>query len=58
MNAVVLAVTVMLALSLMRVNVVLALFLGAIAGGLSGGLDIHETIAAFSKGLGGGAGIA
>ena len=58
MNAVVLAVTVMLALSLMRVNVVLALFLGAITGGLSGGLDIHETIAAFSKGLSGGAGIA
>ena len=58
MNAVALAVTVMLALSLMRVNVVLALFLGAITGGLSGGLDIHETIAAFSKGLGGGAGIA
>lgn len=58
MNAVILAVTVMLALSLMRVNVVLALFLGALAGGLSGGLNIHETIAAFSEGLGGGAGIA
>ena len=58
MNAVILAVTVMLALSLMRVNVVLALFLGALTGGLSGGLDIHETIAAFSEGLGGGAGIA
>ena len=58
MNAVVLAVAVMLALSLVRVNVVLALFIGAMAGGLSGGLDINETMGAFSKGLGGGAGIA
>ncbi|MGI9273459.1 MAG: Na+/H+ antiporter family protein [Endozoicomonas sp.] len=58
MNAVILAVAVMLALSLVRVNVVLALFIGAMAGGLSGGLDINETMGAFSKGLGGGAGIA
>lgn len=32
MNAVILAVAVMLALSLLRVNVVLALFVGALAG--------------------------
>ena len=58
MNAVILAVAVMLVLSLMRVNVVLALFIGAVSGGLAGGLDISETLAAFSKGLGGGVGIA
>ena len=58
MNAVVLAVAVMLALSVMRVNVVLALFLGAVAGGLSGGLDINSTLSAFTDGLGGGANIA
>ena len=58
MNAVVLAVAVMLTLSVMRVNVVLALFLGAVAGGLSGGLDINSTLSAFTDGLGGGANIA
>lgn len=58
MNAVVLAVAVMLTLSVMRVNVVLALFLGAVAGGLSGGLDINSTLSAFTHGLGGGANIA
>ena len=58
MNAVVLAVAVMLTLSVMRVNVVLALFLGAVAGGLSGGLDINSTLSAFTNGLGGGANIA
>ena len=58
MNAVIVAVTIMLALSVMRVNVVLALFLGALAGGISGGLDMHETLGAFTEGLGGGAGIA
>ena len=42
----------------MRVNVVLALFLGAVAGGLSGGLDINSTLSAFTDGLGGGANIA
>lgn len=58
MNAVILAVAIMLTLSVMRVNVVLALFLGAIAGGLAGGLDIHSTVSAFTDGLGGGANIA
>ncbi|WP_062267791.1 Na+/H+ antiporter family protein [Endozoicomonas arenosclerae] len=58
MNAVILAVAVMLALSLLRVNVVLALFVGALAGGLTGGLDIPQTLEAFSRGLGGGVGIA
>ncbi|WOG28370.1 Na+/H+ antiporter family protein [Endozoicomonas sp. 8E] len=58
MNAVILAVAVMLALSLLRVNVVLALFVGALAGGMIGGLDIFQTLEAFSRGLGGGVGIA
>lgn len=58
MNAVILAVAVMLVLSLLRVNVVLALAVGALAGGLAGGLSINETIDAFTDGLGGGATIA
>ncbi|OED42049.1 sodium:proton antiporter [Endozoicomonas sp. (ex Bugula neritina AB1)] len=58
MNAVILAVMVMLALSFMRVNVVLALFVGAMAGGVSGGLDINTTMEAFTRGLSGGTTIA
>ena len=58
MNAVVIAVAVMLLLSLFRVNVVFALIAGAFAGGLVGGLDVKETVAAFSNGVGGGANIA
>lgn len=55
MNAVVVAVLVMLVLSLCRLNVILSLFIGALAGGLVGGLDMAETLSAFSDGLGGGA---
>lgn len=58
MNDVILAIMVMLALSFMRVNVVLALFAGAMAGGLSGGLDMGATMEAFTRGLGGGTTIA
>lgn len=58
MNAVLIAVGVMLILSLLRINVVLSLSVGAIIGGLAGGLDITETINAFVDGLGGGATIA
>ncbi|MET3574345.1 Na+/H+ antiporter family protein [Bhargavaea ullalensis] len=58
MNAVILAVAVMLILSLLRVNVVLALAIGALAGGFTGGMSIHETVDAFTEGLGGGATIA
>ena len=58
MNAVLVAVGVMLILSLLRINVVLSLTIGAIIGGLAGGLDITETIKAFVDGLGGGATIA
>ena len=58
MNAVLIAVAVMLVLSLLRVNVVLALVIGAIAGGLIGGLSIEATLKSFSNGLGEGAEIA
>ena len=58
MNAVIIAVIVMLILSLFRVNVVLAFVVGAIAGGLIGGLSFEATIDSFSGGLGEGANIA
>ncbi|MDO4686741.1 MAG: Na+/H+ antiporter NhaC family protein [Corynebacterium sp.] len=58
MNAVLLAVIVMLALALARVHVVLALFIGALVGGLVGGLGIDGTMVAFQEGLSGGATIA
>lgn len=58
MNAVIIAVLVMLVLSLLRVNVVFALLIGALAGGLSGGLSFMETIDSFTAGLGDGATIA
>lgn len=58
MNAVVIAVALMLVLSLCRVHVVVALIIGAMTGGLLGGLDISATLAAFNKGLGGGATVA
>lgn len=48
----------MLVLSLCRVHVVVALITGAIAGGLLGGLGIEGSLAAFNKGLGGGATVA
>lgn len=58
MNAVLVAVGIMLVLSLLRINVVLSLTIGAVIGGLAGGLPIMETIDAFVGGLGGGATIA
>lgn len=58
MNAVIIAVVVMLVLSLLRVNVVLALVAGAIVGGFTGGLSLNETITSFTGGLGAGATIA
>ena len=58
MNAVVVAVMLMLVLSLMRTNVVIALIIGALAGGLVGGLGVNGTIDAFNEGIGGGAGVA
>ncbi|MCM3576179.1 MULTISPECIES: Na+/H+ antiporter family protein [Mesobacillus] len=58
MNAVIIAVLAMLVLSLLRVNVVLALIAGALIGGLTGGLSIEKTIEVFTGGLGGSAEVA
>ncbi|MCQ4310963.1 TRAP transporter large permease subunit [Pseudomonas stutzeri] len=58
MNAVVAAVGIMLILSLCRVHVVAALIAGAIVGGVLGGLGLEGSLAAFNKGLGGGATVA
>ena len=58
MNAVIIAVAMMLILSLLRVNVVLSLVIGAFAGGLVSELTLQEITVAFTEGLGGGAVIA
>ena len=58
MNAVIIAVAVMLILSLLRINVVLSLVLGAFAGGLTSGMGIAATVESFTDGLGDGATIA
>ncbi|NEU30057.1 Na+/H+ antiporter family protein [bacterium LRH843] len=58
MNAVLVAVIVMVLLSLVRVHVVIALSVGAIIGGLLSGLGLEQTIKIFSEGLGGSATIA
>ncbi|MFJ7828011.1 Na+/H+ antiporter family protein [Psychrobacillus sp. NPDC096623] len=58
MNAVIIAVIVMLVLSLLRINVVFSLIIGALVGGLTAGLSFAETIDAFTGGLGAGATIA
>lgn len=58
MNAVVIAVLVMLILSLARVHVVLSLLVGALSGGLIAGLGLKETLEAFQTGLANGAQIA
>ncbi|HWV08210.1 MAG TPA: sodium:proton antiporter, partial [Pseudomonas sp.] len=58
MNAVIAAVGIMLILSLCRVHVVVALIVGALAGGLIGGLGVEGSLTAFNKGLGGGATVA
>ncbi|WP_028767331.1 MULTISPECIES: Na+/H+ antiporter family protein [Shewanella] len=58
MNAVVIAVCLMLGLSLARVNIVIALTISALVAGLVGGMDLHQTVEAFNTGLGGGAQIA
>ena len=49
MNAVVLAVSLVLTLSLFRVNVILALCLGALAGGVWAGLTFSGDGGCFSK---------
>lgn len=58
MNAVLIAVLVMLVLAAVRVHVVLALFIGALVGGLLSGIGLDTTMVAFQEGLSGGAQIA
>lgn len=57
-NAVLLAVVVMLGLSLARVHVVLSLLIGALVGGLVAGLGLATTLATFQEGIRNGAEIA
>jgi putative amino acid transporter len=58
MNAVVLAIAVMLVLSLFRIHVVVAMLIGALTGGFFAGLGLTETITVFTEGLGSNAVIA
>lgn len=58
MNAVLIAVVVMLVLSLARVHVVVALMIGALVGGLLGGLGLSGTLDSFESGMANGASIA
>lgn len=58
MNAVVLAILVMVTLSLARVSVVFALIVAAIVGGLYAGMPLDAILDAFNGGLGNGATVA
>lgn len=58
MNAVIIGVIFMLALSLARVNVIVAMTVSALVAGLSSGLSLTQTLTAFNGGLSGGAEIA
>lgn len=57
-NPVLLSVIFLLVLSALRLNVVFSLILASVAGGLLAGMGVPESIQAFYRGLGGGAGIA
>ncbi|MBU9722111.1 MULTISPECIES: Na+/H+ antiporter family protein [Bacillaceae] len=58
MNAVIIAVLVMIVLSLFRIHVVIALVSGALVGGLTAGFTLEETLTIFGTGLGANAGVA
>lgn len=58
MNSVLIAILVMVILSLCRLNVILALFIGALTGGLISGMGIDEVISVFTGGIVNGAEIA
>ncbi|EAW27685.1 hypothetical protein ATW7_12778 [Alteromonadales bacterium TW-7] len=58
MNAVVVGVILMLALTLVRINVIVAMTLSALVAGLTAGLGIKESLDAFNSGLSAGAEIA
>ncbi|MGP1572498.1 Na+/H+ antiporter family protein [Aggregatibacter segnis] len=57
-NPVVISIAVLLILSLLRINVVVALVISALTAGLTGDLGLTKTIEAFTGGLGGGAEVA
>ena len=57
-NPVVISIIVVLALSLLRINVIIALVIAALTAGLCGGLGLSKTIEIFTGGLGGGAEVA
>ncbi|WP_111411995.1 Na+/H+ antiporter family protein [Billgrantia lactosivorans] len=58
MNAIVLAILVMVTLSLARVSVVFALIAASLVGGLAAGLPLGDIMDAFNEGLGNGATVA
>ncbi|MDP5292362.1 SLC13 family permease [Oceanimonas sp. CHS3-5] len=58
MNAIVLAILVMVGLCLARVSVVFSLVVAALVGGLWAGMSVDQVISAFNEGLGGGATVA
>lgn len=58
MNAIVLAVIVMMGLVLIRVPIIPAIIAATFAGGMSAGMSVTEVTAAFESGLGNGANIA
>jgi len=58
MNAVLVAVILMLVLSVARLHVMLSMIVAAFVGGWVAGMDIETTLNAFNEGIGGGAGIA
>lgn len=58
MNAVVISVIIMLALSIARAHVVISLFIAALVAGLTAHMGIEGTMVAFQDGLAGGAKIA
>lgn len=58
MNAIVLAILVMVSLSLARVSVVFALIVATLVGGLYAGMPLNDILEAFNDGLGNGATIA
>jgi uncharacterized membrane protein HI_0325 len=57
-NPVVISIIVLLVLSLLRINVVIALVVAALTAGLCGDLSLSKTIETFTGGLGGGAEVA
>ncbi|KJY99115.1 Na+/H+ antiporter family protein [Pseudoalteromonas ruthenica] len=58
MNSVLIGVILMLALTLLRVNVIVAMTVAAVTSGLIAGLPLKTTVEAFNSGLSGGAEIA